>query len=276
MATRGSQGDSEKKTTRASTGSRGGRAGAKKSTAKPAAKKTAAKKPAAKKKATSSATSKAKSSTAPKAEKVEVQEAVAVTETAEESSAPAEETSLQEEQMSENTETVPVKIDDRPEAALTVAPEEETPAEVTSMVADKMIAFHLGGQRYAVPLGVVQEIQQIVAFSEIPAAGGAVVGMVNLRGSVIPAIDMRYLIGLAAEEYTLETPMIICRAHGQLVALVVDEVEDVLSMPEGCMHPPPAMHNLSSKLIGVCRMDTDLVYLLDVESLVAPMEIPGR
>lgn len=245
MATRGSQGEPDKKTSGTSGTSSARKTTPKKSAAKksatkkPATKKAAAKKPAAKKAAAKSTTSK-------------------------------------KDQMTESTEVVRAEESAAVEADLTVMPEEETQPQVASMVADKMIAFHLGGQRYAVPLSVVQEIQQIVAFSEIPASGGAVVGMVNLRGSVIPAIDMRYLIGLAAEEYTLETPMIICHAHGQLVALVVDEVEDVLSIPEGCMHPPPAMHNLSSKMIGVCRLDTDLVYLLDVESLVAPMELSGR
>jgi len=196
--------------------------------------------------------------------------------------APNTETEQHEESM---TDTMPEPTTDSDIAAPAEETAEDTkpelevaPVEVVANpeMTDRMIAFHLGGQRYAVPIEVVQEIQQIVAFSEIPAAGGAVVGMVNLRGAVIPAIDMRFLIGLAPEEYTLETPMIICIAHGELVALIVDEVEDVLTMPEGCLQMPPAMHNLSSKMIGVCRMDTDLIYLLNVESLVAPMELPGR
>jgi len=138
---------------------------------------------------------------------------------------------------------------------------------------DKMVVFHLAGQRYALPIASVQEIQQIVAFSDVPSQGGPVVGMVNLRGVVIPALDMRSLLGLPREEYGLETPMVICRSGGQLIALIVDEVEDVLELPAGCLQAPPRMHALAAKMIGVCRLDTDLISLLDVDKLLAPLDL---
>jgi len=137
----------------------------------------------------------------------------------------------------------------------------------------KIVVFHLGGQRYALPIASVQEIQQIVAFADIPSQGGPVVGLVNLRGLVIPALDMRGLIGLPAQEYGLETPMVICRTNDQLVALIVDEVEDVLELPAGCLQPPPRMHALGPKMIGVCRMDTELISLLDVDKLLGPIDL---
>lgn len=133
---------------------------------------------------------------------------------------------------------------------------------------DRIVAFHLAGQRYGLPIDGVQEIQQIVAFSEVPSGGTGVVGMVNLRGRVIPAIDARRLVGLPAEEYALETPMIICRVGDEAVALIVDEVQDVIELPEGCLQPAPAMHALSSKMIGVCRLSDGLVYLLDLELML--------
>lgn len=133
---------------------------------------------------------------------------------------------------------------------------------------DRVVAFFLAGQRYALPIERVQEIQQIVAFADVPGGGMGVVGMVNLRGDVIPAIDARRLVGLSVEEYRLETPMIICRVHGQLLALIVDEVQDVIELPEGCLQDAPAMHALSSKMIGVCRLSEGLVYLLDLDLLL--------
>ena len=144
----------------------------------------------------------------------------------------------------------------------------------TGGLKDKMVAFFLGGQRYALLIDGVQEIQQIVEFSEVPSQGGSVVGMVNLRGTVIPALDMRLLVGLPKEEYGLETPMIIARAGNQLFALIVDEVEDVLDMPTGCLQDPPRMHALAGRMIGVCRMDTGLIYLLDVERIVSSVDLP--
>ena len=91
---------------------------------------------------------------------------------------------------------------------------EETAAVDTCDMIERVVAFFLGGQRYALPIERVREIQQIVAFSEVPAGGAGVVGMVNLRGLVIPAIDMRRLVGLEPRAYTLETPMIIAEIRG--------------------------------------------------------------
>lgn len=156
------------------------------------------------------------------------------------------------------------------DSILTYAPDETNDDSATSADVDQMIAFHLSGQRYGLPIESVQEIQQIVTFSQQNGIG-AVVGMVNLRGEVIPAIDMRSLLGLEHLEYNVNTPMIICRSHQGLVALVVDEVEDVITLPEDCVAVPPKLHSLADRMIGVCRLGTDLVYLLDVERLVAPL-----
>jgi purine-binding chemotaxis protein CheW len=133
---------------------------------------------------------------------------------------------------------------------------------------ERVVAFYLADQRYALPIERVQEIQHIVAFSEVPSGGAAVVGMVNLRGSVIPAVDLRALVGLPEAQYCLETPMIICQARGDLVALLVDGVEDVIELPSGCLQEPPAMHALASKMLGVARLESGLVYILDLDPLL--------
>jgi purine-binding chemotaxis protein CheW len=123
------------------------------------------------------------------------------------------------------------------EADIVLEPDTDENGEYT--LVDEVVAFFLGGQRYALPIERVQEIQQIVALSEVPEIDEAVVGMVNLRGEVIPVVDGRRLIGLPVEPYTLETPMVICHYEGKLVALVVDEVQDVLGLPAGCLQDAP-------------------------------------
>ncbi len=157
-----------------------------------------------------------------------------------------------------------------------IATEEVAEAtEGTCVLIERAVAFFLGGQRYALPLERVNEIQQIVAFSETPEGRSSVVGMVNLRGSVIPAVDMRILVGLDRQEYTLETPMIITETHGQTIALIVDEVQDVLELPEGCLQDAPPLHALSSKMIGVCRMPDGLMNLLDIDLLLSVDRFQG-
>ena len=134
---------------------------------------------------------------------------------------------------------------------------------------ERAVVFHLGAQRYGIPIDRVNEIQQIVAFSDVPADGLGVVGMINLRGDVIPAIDVRQLVGMEERAYTLETPMIVARSGTHVVALIVDAVQDVVELPGGCLQEASPMHALSSKMIGVCRLDDGLVYLLDVDRLLA-------
>jgi purine-binding chemotaxis protein CheW len=133
---------------------------------------------------------------------------------------------------------------------------------------ERVVAFYLGGQRYAIPIERVREIQQIVAFSEVPAGGTGIVGMVNLRGQVIPAVDMRRIVGLEGKDYSLQTPMIIAEINGETVAVLVDEVQDVFELPADCMQDAPALHQLASKMLGVARLSDGLVYVLDLDKLL--------
>lgn len=150
-----------------------------------------------------------------------------------------------------------------------VAPGVEVRVDPTELRdSTRMVVFYLGDQRYALPIGRVQEIQQIVAYTDAPDDTGVILGMVNLRGMVVPLVDLRTLVGLTLKDYHLETPMVICRLRGGLVALVVDEVEDVAEMPEGCLQKPSKLHALAGKMLGVCRMDQDLVFLLDLDHLI--------
>lgn len=133
---------------------------------------------------------------------------------------------------------------------------------------ERVVVFFLDGQRYALPIERVQEIQQIVAFSAVPGGSAGIVGMVNLRGHVIPAVDMRAFVGLPTMEYSLETPMIICRVDDHLIALIVDSVQDVVLLAADSLQPPPAMHSLAGKMLGVARSDEGLIYVLDLGLLL--------
>jgi purine-binding chemotaxis protein CheW len=147
-------------------------------------------------------------------------------------------------------------------------PDAVTSASTSAPQIERVVAFFLSGQRYALPIERVREIQQIVALSDVPAGTRGVVGMVNLRGQVIPAVDMRRLLGLEPREYTLETPMIIAEVYDEFVALIVDEVQDVFELPPDCLQGAPALHQLSTSMIGVARLADGLVYILDPDRLL--------
>jgi purine-binding chemotaxis protein CheW len=136
------------------------------------------------------------------------------------------------------------------------------------------ITFWAGTQRYALPIDRVREIQQIVAFAEVPDETGLVLGMVDVRGEIVPVVDIRTLIGLPREPYTLDTPMIVMLGAGGPVALIVDAVDTVVDLPAEGAGPAPVMHSLASRILGVHHLDDGLVFVLDADALLEPVELP--
>lgn len=180
----------------------------------------------------------------------------------------------------ERTDAKPAPAEDLPEAEDVLVGEDEGPS---GEIAEpgwrgelrRIVVFGMEGQRYALPIEVVQEIQQIVAVSELPSEHGAVVGVINLRGQVVPAIDLRALVGMPARDYTLQTPMIFTRTPRGLVAMIVDDVEDVLEVPADCVQEPTGVYALADRLLGVCMLDTGLVFVFDVDALLPSSEDSG-
>jgi purine-binding chemotaxis protein CheW len=161
----------------------------------------------------------------------------------------------------------------KPEEHLPGAPESGAaapePPEVDVVEGfDRILLFSVDGQRYGLPIGAVQEIQQIVALSEIPDDGGGVVGVINLRGAMVPVMDLRLMLGVAQKEYHLQTPMVFTRTPRGLVALVVDEVADVVEVPAGALQAPSGVLALADRLVGVCHLESGPVFVLDIEQLV--------
>lgn len=138
------------------------------------------------------------------------------------------------------------------------------------------VTFRIDGQRYALPLDRVREIQKIVAFAEMPDESAMIVGMVDVRGEVLPVADARLLLGLHPEPYTLETPMIFVTSATGPVALIVDAVENVVEMSGEATTAVPAAHSLASRMLGAHRVDGDLVFLLDADALLAPVDLPAE
>jgi purine-binding chemotaxis protein CheW len=138
---------------------------------------------------------------------------------------------------------------------------------------EQIVVFDLEEQRYALPIEQVQEIQQLVEPTRVPDTSSALLGMVNLRGTVVPALDLRGLLGLERRAYDLQTPMVICRVGERLAAIVVDEVEDVIDVPSDCMQTPSKIYDLADKMVGVCRLESGLIFVLDVERLLPESEL---
>lgn len=155
-------------------------------------------------------------------------------------------------------------------------PLETDPEPARTELSGRIVVFVLDGQRYALPIEIVQEIQQIVAISALPEASPAVVGVVNLRGDVVPVVDLRLLVGLPGAEYGLQTPMVFAHTAKGLVALLVDEVEDVVEITAGSTQAPSRMYALSDLLSCVVRLADGIVFVFDIDRLVPDSAVVAK
>ncbi len=132
------------------------------------------------------------------------------------------------------------------------------------------MTFRLGAQYYAVDILVVQELRRYSTPTALPDAPAHISGVINLRGAVVPVLDLRMRFGLDATLDRL-TVIIVVAVRGKNVGLVVDEVTNVLKLgPETVRKPPVlARHVDSSFILGLAPQGEQLVTLLDIDKLVA-------
>jgi purine-binding chemotaxis protein CheW len=140
---------------------------------------------------------------------------------------------------------------------------------------DKYLTFHLANEDYAVEIRFVTEIIGIQKITEVPDMPEFVKGVINLRGKIIPVIDVRARFKLAPREYDDRTCIIVVNINDMTVGLVVDEVSEVANIPEGQVEPPPrAATGQGGRYIqGMGKMDDEVKIILDVSKLLYDEEL---
>ena len=137
------------------------------------------------------------------------------------------------------------------------------------------ITFTLDSELYAVPIQTIEEIIGLQEMSLLPNVPNFIKGVINLRGEIVPIMDLRLKFGLEAKEYTPFTVFLIVRVDERLMGMVVDNVADVLVIEPTKVQKKPAFSaKISTDFINGVYKDTqeDLVILVDVPSLVKPEE----
>jgi len=139
---------------------------------------------------------------------------------------------------------------------------------------DMFLTFGLGDREYGVEIRHVTEIIAIQKITEVPDMPPFVKGVINLRGYVIPVIDMRLRFQLPEQVYNERTCVVVVNMNDTMVGLVVDTVEDVLSIPAEDISPPPeVLRGVSSRYIeGMGKVDDDVKIILNVERLLHDRE----
>lgn len=138
----------------------------------------------------------------------------------------------------------------------------------------QVVSFSLGKQIFAIDILQVQEIIRMLEITQVPNVPEFVKGVINLRGKVIPVVDLRKRFNLTAAEENLQERIIVVKGENKPVGMVVDDVSDVLRFPQDEVESAPAMvSNIDSQSIaGVVKAKDRLVILLDVAKILSMME----
>ena len=132
----------------------------------------------------------------------------------------------------------------------------------------QLVSFQLGPEEYAIDILGVQEIIRMVEITHVPNAPHFVEGVVNLRGKVIPIINLRARLGLRSVEPTKDTRIVVVEVAHLILWFIVDSVEEVLRLPEELIEQPPLTGRGADDFHrGVGRVDGRLLILLNLELL---------
>jgi|SRR5690606_16501556 Chemotaxis signal transduction protein len=138
----------------------------------------------------------------------------------------------------------------------------------------QMVVFKLAGEYYAVDIHQVREIIRVPEITRVPRTPDFVEGVINLRGSVIPIIDLRKRFGLEAAQASDEQRIVVVEMEDKTVGVIVDAVTEVLRVDRDRIEPPsPYILSLDTQYItGIARLDDRLVIMLDVARVLSASE----
>jgi len=138
----------------------------------------------------------------------------------------------------------------------------------------QLVVFELGDESYGVDISRVQDINRMQEITEIPHAPESVVGVINLRGRVIPVIDLRKRFGLPDAVHTKDTRIVVVHLDGNLIGVIVDAVSQVLRIPADIVEQPsPVLAGVDSRYLrGIAKLADRLVILLDLDFVLSRRE----
>jgi purine-binding chemotaxis protein CheW len=142
-------------------------------------------------------------------------------------------------------------------------------------MAQQLITFHLAGQILGLDIMAVREIRAWTPTTKLPHASEHVAGVVNLRGTVLPVMDLAARLGWNATEATERHVIIVTEIAGQLRGLIVDAVSDIVTAQNEDIQPPPNTGNetIVEYLSGIVASDDKMVMVLDLTGLTSELDV---
>ena len=145
----------------------------------------------------------------------------------------------------------------------------------TSQMANEFLTFRLGSEEYGIEILKVQEIRGYDAITQIANAPEFIKGVVNLRGIIVPIIDMRIKFRLGSATYDQFTVVIILNVAGRVMGIVVDGVSDVITLGLEQMRPVPGLGSVidTEYIMGLGTVDERMLILIDIEKMMSSSDM---
>jgi purine-binding chemotaxis protein CheW len=136
------------------------------------------------------------------------------------------------------------------------------------------VSFNIGQEEFGLGIQSIQEINRMVEITRVPNSPDFVSGVINLRGKVIPIINLRKRFGFPPKENDKNTRIIVVELGNMVVGFVVDAVSEVLRIPKNITEPPPSIvAGIGSEYItAVAKLENRLLILLDLERILKDKE----
>lgn len=138
----------------------------------------------------------------------------------------------------------------------------------------QLVSFHIGDEEFAVDILNIQGINRMMEITKVPNAPPFVEGIINLRGQVIPVVNLRKRLGFAMKESDKDTRIIVVEIAKRVIGFIVDNVNEVLRINGSITEPPPPMvAGIESEYItAVGKLEDRLLILLDLERVLTSEE----
>ncbi|HNG37411.1 MAG TPA: chemotaxis protein CheW [Nitrosomonas sp.] len=147
----------------------------------------------------------------------------------------------------------------------------ESPGSIINQMVNEFLTFRLGSEEYGIEILKVQEIRGYDAITQIANAPDFIKGVVNLRGIIVPIIDMRIKFRLGSATYDQFTVVIILNVAGRVMGIVVDGVSDVINLQAEQIRPAPELGSVidTEYITGLGTVDERMLILIDIEKLMS-------
>lgn len=135
----------------------------------------------------------------------------------------------------------------------------------------QLVSFTVGDELFAVNILSVQEINRMMPLTKVPQSIDGIEGVINLRGRIIPVLDLRVQFGLVPSELDDNSRIIVVEVHGNTIGFIVDSVQQVLLINQSVVEPTPQMTTSidASYVDGVAKLDDQLLILLNLDNLLS-------